>query len=529
MGVYLNPGSQNFRRSINSEIYVDKTKLISFTNSCLNTQQGYICVSRPRRFGKTMAADMLSAYYTSGEDTRDLFRGMAVFEEDSFAKNLNRFNVIKVDMQTFMTKTKSVEDMLARLTRFVMIDIRREYPEILFRDAEDLSESLSDVFQETGKQFVLIIDEWDCVIRRYHALKAQMEYLDFLRNLMKDQPFIALAFMTGILPIKKYGEHSTLNMFFAYSMIDSASISDCFGFTENEVIGLCKRYSMDFREAQEWYNGYHMVVNPEGERKDYSIYNPKSIVESMHRHKFDTYWNQTESYDALKVYIKLNIDGLKDAIIEMLSGNPVEIDTGVFQNDMSEFHSRDEVLTLLVHLGYLTYDQEEHKVSIPNKEVASEFMRSIRELDSWSEIANSVQESRKLLQSLWDMDSDAVAAGIEKAHQEISHLEYNDENSLSCVITLAFYNAREYYTVVREFPTGKGFADICFIPKKHHLDKPAVVVELKYNHSVTAAIAQIKKQEYPAALKDYQGNLLLCGISYGKKKEHRCSIEKFVK
>ncbi|MCD7765547.1 MAG: AAA family ATPase, partial [Lachnospiraceae bacterium] len=474
MGAYLNPSSLNFRRSINSKIYVDKSQLISFTNSCLNTQQGYICVSRPRRFGKTMAMDMLSAYYTAGEDTGALFHTMKISKDQSFQTHLNQYNVIKVDMQSFMTKEKNVEAMLDRLTRFVMIDLKRQYSEIVFRDEEDLSESLSDVFQETGKQFILLIDEWDCVMRRYHSLAEQILYLDFLRNLMKDQPYVALAFMTGILPIKKYGEHSTLNMFFEYSMTDSAELSDCFGFTEEEVVDLCKQYSMDISGVKEWYDGYHMISNPEGERKEYSIYSPKSIVESMLRKNYGTYWNQTESYEALKDYIQLNIDGLKDAIIEMLSGNTVEIDTGVFKNDMSEFHSRDEVLTLLVHLGYLAYDQEKRCVSVPNKEVAEEFIRSIQKIDSWSEVAESVRTSRKLLQALWNMDSDTVAFGVEKAHQECSVLKYNDENSLSCTITLAFYFAREYYTVIRELPSGKGYADICFIPRPHHMDKPAV-------------------------------------------------------
>jgi len=382
---------------------------------------------------------------------------------------------------------------------------------------------------ETGRQFVLLIDEWDCVMRRYHTLEEQIPYLDFLRNLTKDQPYIALAYMTGILPIKKYGEHSTLNMFYEYSMTDSAQISDSFGFTEEEVISLCEQYGMDFQGAREWYDGYHLVSSPEGDRKEYSIYSPKSIVESMLRHRYDTYWNQTETYDALKNYIKLNKDGLKDAIVEMLSGGSVEIDTGVFKNDMAEFHNRDEVLTLLVHLGYLTYNQDSQKVTIPNKEIAAEFLRSIREIDSWSEVADSVQESRSLLKALWNMDSDAVAAGVVKAHQEISVLKYNDENSLSCVITLSFYFAREYYMIIRELPTGKGYADICFLPRPHHLDKPACVIELKYKKSVEAAIDQIKKNHYPEALKDYQGNLLLCGINYNEKKGHECVIEKMKK
>ncbi|MCD8099729.1 MAG: AAA family ATPase [Oscillospiraceae bacterium] len=526
MGSYLNPGSINFQNCLDSEIYIDKSQLIAFTNRKKNTLQKYICVSRPRRFGKSMAADMLAAYYGCGEDTRELFANLKIAQDKSFSDNLNRYYVIKVDMQSFMSKTTSVGEMLERLTKFIVMDLKRLYPTDIFRDPEDLPESLSDVFQESGRQFVILIDEWDCVMRRYHSEQEKKEYLDFLRNLMKDKPYVALAYMTGILPIKKYGEHSTLNMFYEYSMIDSAEISDCFGFTDDEVAELCERYNMNLDTAKEWYDGYRLISEAGGVRREYSIYSPKSISESMLRHRYDAYWNQTETYEALKVYIEMNMDGLKDAIVEMLAGASVEIDTGVFHNDMFELHSRDEVLTLLVHLGYLAYNQDNATVSIPNKEVSNEFVRSVRQISSWGEVARSIQNSKSLLQAVWDMDGAAVAAGIETAHQEVSILQYNNENSLSCTIGLAFYYAREYYNMVREMPTGKGFADICFVPRPNHLDKPAIVAELKWDKSIEAAISQIKEKNYPDCLSDYSGKLLLVGINYNREaKTHECAVE----
>ena len=333
--------------------------------------------------------------------------------------------------------------------------------------------------------------------------------------------------MTGILPIKKYGSHSALNMFTEYSMTDMGALAEYFGFTDDEVKKLCARYEMDFDEARAWYNGYKLVSHSRYGTKTYSMYSPKSVVEAMLKHKFGTYWNKTETYEALKVYIQMNMDGLKDAVIKMLAGESIMINTGTFANDMTSFATKDDVLTLLVHLGYLTYDSENELIAIPNREVSKEYINAISTMD-WTEVTKSVQASQKLLEALWNMDSKSVAEGIDQVHDEISILQYNDENSLSCIINLAFYFAKEYYTIIRELPTGKGFADVCFIPRVKHLDKPAVVIELKWDRDVLGAIAQIKNKQYVSALEDYKGNLLLAGINYNKKtKKHECVIEKW--
>ena len=323
----------------------------------------------------------------------------------------------------------------------------------------------------------------------------------------------------------KNGSHSALNMFTEYSMTDPGELAEYFGFTEQEVAALCEKYEMSFEEAKTWYDGYQLIAHRQTGDKIYSMYSPKSVVEAMLRHRFGTYWNQTETYEALKTYIQMDMDGLKDSVVRMLAGEAVPIHIGTFSNDMTTFATKDDVLTLLVHLGYLTYNSINETVSIPNKEVSREYVNAISTMN-WHGVADSVESSRKLLESLWAMDADAVAAGVEKAHEEISILQYNDENSLSCTIQLAFYFAREYYTMVRELPAGKGFADVCMIPKPCHLDKPAIVIELKWDKSAVGAIEQIKEKQYGNALKDYQGNLLLAGINYNKKtKKHECVIE----
>jgi len=526
MGSYLNPGNKGFLDSLQSKIYVDKTLLIEKINELINTQQRFICVSRPRRFGKSMAADMLSAYYNCGEDSLELFSNLKIASSESYKKHLNRYDVIKVNMQEFLGATHNVDEMLEMLKKYILFDLFDRYENIRYRDEKNLIQVMKDIFTKTNRPFVILIDEWDCLFREYaHNISAQKTYLDFMRSWLKDQEYVALAYMTGILPVKKYGSHSALNMFSEYSMTDPADLAEYFGFTEDEVIKLCDEYKMDFEEARAWYDGYDLVTHSKDGDTHFSMYSPKSVVESMLRHKFGTYWNQTETYEALKVYIQMNMDGLKDAVIKMIAGESVEINTGTFENDMTTFNSKDDILTLLVHLGYLTYDSEKSKVSIPNKEVRQEYINAISTMD-WHEVTRAVDASRKLLQSMWEMDAQAVAEGIDYAHDEISILKYNDENSLSCTIHLAFYYAREYYTIVREMPSGKGFADICLIPRPMHMDKPAVVIELKKDKNAQGAIAQIKQKKYVKALEYYKGNLLLVGINYDKDKKHTCVIEK---
>ena len=525
MGVYLNPSNKGFRESRMSEIYIDKSALLARTNALVNTRQKFICVSRPRRFGKSMAADMLTAYYACGEDTSALFSNLKIASADSYREHLNQYDVIKINMQEFLSATNSVEEMLKSLQKRLLKDLNRVYPD--FVDEDSLIWSMKDIFAKTNRPFVILIDEWDCLFREYaHNTDAQKVYLDFLRAWLKDQDYVALAYMTGILPIKKYGTHSALNMFSEYSILNPRDFAEFFGFTEDEVRALCEEYRMDFDEARAWYDGYDLITHSRDGDTHFSMYNPKSVVEAMLGHKFDAYWNQTETYEALKVYIQMNMDGLKDAVIRMLAGDHVAINTGTFLNDMTTFAGRDDVLTLLVHLGYLTYDSEQGTVSIPNKEVAQEYVNAISTMD-WSEVSRSVEASRKLLQAMWDMDAETVARGIDQAHNEISVLRYNDENSLSCTITLAFYFAKEYYTIIREMPTGKGFADLVFVPRPLHCDKPAAVIELKKDKNAEGAIAQIKQKNYVEALKDYKGNLLLVGINYDQDKNHSCVIEKW--
>lgn len=523
MGVYLNPGNDMFQTALNSDIYVDKTELISITNKVLGTMQKFVCISRPRRFGKSMAAYMLAAYYGKDCDSSGQFAPYKIAKCDSYGKYLNKYNVIMLNIQDFLSVTSSIEEMLSCLQSEVIRELCEVYPDEVSKDEKILSMALNRLYGKRKDTFVFIIDEWDCILRdRSCNADDQKKYLDFIRNLLKDKAYVALAYMTGILPIKKYGTHSAWNMFMEYSMTTPRIFAEYIGFTEGEVRLLCEQYQVDFDAMKSWYDGYTFPKVPH-------IYNPKSVVDALMLDEFGSYWTQTETYEALKTYIDLNYDGLKDAIIEMLAGQRVCIHTERFQNDMTTFESKDDVLTLLVHLGYLAYDSDSSEVFIPNTEIRGEFRNAITG-DHWKDIVTALETSDRLLRATWDGDAELVAELLDAAHMEnTSILTYNDENSLSCVISIAYYSAMKEYMKIRELPGGKGFADIVYLPKKYS-DKPAMVMELKCNGSADGALAQIREKNYVDSLKDYKGNLLLVGINYEKKTEkHVCVIEKVEK
>lgn len=525
MGDYLNPGTASFEESLHSELYVDKSLLIAVTNSKVKTSQKYLCVSRPRRFGKSVAANMLAAYYSCDINSAELFDSLKIAGNPFYLDFRNQYNVIKVNMQEFLSLSSSAESLIDLLQAELIRELQEKYSV----RTDNLIWAMKDAYKQSNRSFVILIDEWDCLFREYRDdEKAQQAYLDFLRLWLKDQPYVGLAYMTGILPIKKYGTHSALNMFWEYTMTEPGEFAEFFGFTDEEVRALCERFRMDYEETRAWYDGYRLVTHSmEGDRL-YSMYSPKSITEAMSRHNFGPYWNQTETYEALKIYIQLDYKGLKDAIIRMMAGESVSVDISGFSNDMTSFQSVDDILSLLIHLGYLSYDSEHATVRIPNKEVGSVYVTSVNRMDDWEELSRSLNESKALLEALWSMEAEKVAKGLNRAHQEISILQYNDENSLSCAINLAFYYAREYYTIVRELPTGKGFADICLIPRTLYADKPAVVIELKYDKTAQGAIDQIKNRQYVAGLEEYKDNLILAGINYDKgTKLHHCVIEKY--
>ena len=528
MGKFVNPNNSAFEKAVVSKIYVDKTGLIELTNSFLGTQQAFICNSRPRRFGKSMAANMLAAYYSKGCDSHELFAGLQIEKNINYEKYLNKFNVIHLDIQWCLMMAKSAEATVSFISKSILKELREIYGSVLSEEVQMVADALADINIATGKRFVIIIDEWDTLIRDEASNKAvQEEYINFLRGLFKGvEPtkYIALAYMTGILPIKKYKTQSALNNFDEYTMLDSDFLAPYIGFTEAEVKNLCEKYQKNFAEVKRWYDGYEL--------EDYHVYNPRAVVSLMLRGSFKSYWTQTGTYESIVPLINMNFDGLKTAIMTMLSGDAVPVRTTSYQNDMVTFKNKNDVMTALIHLGYLAYNQDEQTAYIPNEEIRSEFLDAVEETQ-WNEFFDYHKLSRGILTATLDMDAETVAELIEKVHQEYaSVIQYNDENSLSSVLAIAYLSSMQYYfKPVREMPLGRGFADFVFIPKHRYADYyPALVVELKWNRDAATAINQIKEKRYAESLQDYAGDILLVGINYDKKtKEHSCSIEKLVK
>ena len=479
MGIYVNPGNVAFQKALNSKIYVDKTLLIDVTNSRIGTADCFLCVSRPRRFGKSMAADMLVSYYSKGCDSGALFGGRKIEEAESFKTHLNQHNVIRLDVQRFLYKESHLDTFIDRIQEVVIRELETEYGEYFNPSPHGLPDVLEQIYSNTGKGFIFIIDEWDCVFRLAKNRKEkQEEYLDFLRGLFKGAEYVDLAYMTGILPIKKYGTQkvnsdevgrearlggSAVNIFEEYSMVEAGDLAEFFGFTENEVLDLCSQRNIDFPELKRWYDGY--VLN------GIHIYNPKSVVDVMKRREFKSYWTQTE-----------------------------------------------------------TYDMNNGEVFIPNQEIEQDFKRAVK-VGGWAGLTEALNSSEELLKSTWALDGAAVAEGMSTIHNETaSILKYNNENSLTCTILMAYYSAKAYYmNPIMELPSGKGFADVVYLPKRD-VDRPALVVELKWNKSAEGAIRQIKDKEYASWIEDYTGEILLVGINYSvEDKTHTCVIEKCVK
>ena len=528
MGRFVNPDSSAFQVALNSRIYVDKTGLIEYTNSVLDTTNAYICNSRPRRFGKSYAANMLAAYYSKGADAEQMFSGLRISQAPDFKKHLNKYDVIHIDIQWFLANCEDANTVVPFIANSVLDELCALYPEVLSQEPGSLPDALSRVKDRTGQKFVVIIDEWDAIIRDGAITETvQDEYLNFLRGMFKGvEPtkYIQLAYLTGILPIKKEKAQSAVNNLDEFTMLQADELAPYIGFTEDEVKALCEQYHRDFDKVKKWYDGY--LLN------GYQVYNPKAVVSVMTKGKFRSYWSETGSYEVVVPLICMNYDGLKNAIIEMLSGSAVNVNTATFKNDPARIQNRDDVLTYLIHLGYLGYDEENETAFVPNEEIRQELITAVRS-SNWDELIAFQQESRKLLAATLSMDEKQVAAEIDKIHSEYtSAIRYNDENSLSSTITIAYLGAMQYYfKPVRELPTGRGFADFVFIPKPEYKSTyPALVVELKWNQDTITALQQIKDKKYPESILDYTGEILLVGINYDKtSKEHQCRIEKYSK
>ncbi len=523
MGTYINPGSMGFDE-INSSDYVDKTGLIELINRKVRREGKLVCVSRPRRFGKSYAARMLSAYYDCTCDSHFLFDDKKIASSPDYEKHINSYNVIYMEMTSFISDVNIAGIPLcqlpARIEKALVSDLDEMYPSLkgtCFRD-----KMISLVEKKGERQFIFIIDEWDAPIREAkNDPDAQKMYLEFLRSWFKNGAFtpkvVAAAYMTGILPIKTDGSQSALSDFNEYTMLYPGEYAEYVGFTGNEVEELCSGSNVDFKTMKDWYNGYSFPSVG-------AVYNPASVMKAIRNRSFRSYWTQTSAAEALLEYIGKDYNGLSKTIAGLVGGIEVKVNTDGFANDLTTFRGRDDVLTLLVHLGYLAYDEEKGTVRIPNEEIKREFQTAIHTVPL-EESMKRLQDSEKLFENTLAVNEEAVAGEIEKIHREETvPLNYNSEASLRSVIKLAYYTYRDHYLQLEELPAGDGYADVVYLPLSDS-HWPAMIVELKWNKSAEGAIRQILDGKYPDVLKNYRGEMLLVGINYDRDdRTHTCRI-----
>jgi len=526
MGIYLNPSNAGFKKTLAGEIFVDKTMLISELNKFIDSGNQYVCVSRPRRFGKTIATNMMCAYYSKGCDSREMFSKMKISKAKNYEQYLNKLNFIAIDVASEYQNANVKDNMLVELTDFVRSEFVEQFPKIKFDPNDTIAKCMLRVYAATGETFVIILDEYDCLVRDTFGTHLFADYLEFLNGLFKSntlKPAISLAYLTGILPIVRDRVQSKLNNFREYTILDAFNLAEFVGFTEQEVRTLCKKYKVDFALCKKEYDGYA--------QNGYEIYNPESVVMCMETKKFGNFWGKTSTYMVITDRLKHNYKGAKEDVIKMLSGEEVKVDVEMYLNTMTDFVSKDDVFTYLIHLGYLAYNNKNFKCRIPNLEVRKEWHRAVSTLPDYSKTDEIIKASEELWEQTLLKNSDAVAKALDETHIHVtSNRNYNNENALAAAVYIAFVHALNYYNCFKELSTGKGFADLVYVPVVKSPEHPAIIIELKHNQSTGKALQQIQNKQYFDALNNYKGNLLFVAINYDEDtKKHECEITEWEK
>ncbi|MBO4334074.1 MAG: AAA family ATPase [Paludibacteraceae bacterium] len=522
MGIYLNPDNSGFKMALAADIYVDKTMMISQLNHFIDKGNSYICVSRPRRFGKTFASNMLCAYYSKGCDSAGLFKNLKIAQADNYSQYLNKLNFIKIDVASEYQNASEKENLLVELTEFIRDEFKAQFPAIQFGEKDTIGKCILRVYAATKETFVIILDEYDCLVRQQFGSELFNNYLEFLNGLFKSdtlRPAISLAYITGILPVVRDRVQSKLNNFEEYTTIDAYELSEYVGFTEEEVKPLCEKYGVDFSECKREYDGY--------EQNGFEIYNPESVVKCMLKKKIANYWAKTSTYQVITDRLKHNYKGIREDIVRLLADERVKVNVTRYMNTMTDFITKDDVFTYLIHLGYLAYNEQDSTCRIPNREVRREWFNAVESLEDYSVTDEIIKDSEVLLEQTLDMNADAVAKALDRSHIHVtSNRSYNNEDALASAIYLAYIHALDYYYVNKEVTAGKGFADLVLTPHKPDGRHVPIIIELKRNSTPRTALEQIKDKEYFQHFGHYKGKVLLVGINYDEEaKTHDCEIQ----
>ena len=523
MATYVNPGCNNLQMSLKGKIYVDKSEILTVLNEKFGTEGRFVCVSRPRRFGKTMVGELISAFYSKGANSRSIFEKLKIAETENWDERLNKFNVLKIDLNDFWNDSPTANDVIPNLTKYVMAEMRKEFPGVLSIE-ETIPKAIQAVYNETGVPFVVIIDEYDVMVRERVSEGAFEAYLKLMSALFKGSgasSAIALAYITGIIPIVRDRVQSKLNNFKEYTMLDPRDLAPYIGFTLPEVKALCKEHKMSYKECLRWYDGYRIAPKV-------SICNSNSVCEALTTGKFADYWSKTGAYAAISDYIRMDFEGIKEDISKMIGGGCAEVNVTSFSNQLSDLNTKDKVFTYLIHLGYLVYgvDKKGNGVcTIPNGEIRTEWKNAVEDMRDMTPVFEMIRNSEELLEATQQCDEQAVADALDKAHSYVTSAKnYNNEGSLQSAVGLAYFSATSRYDIKREVAAGPGFADIALKP--YVKGAPGIIIELKMDQAPEVGLAQIKEKGYIRALDSYRGPVYLVAVSYGKEsKKHTCRIE----
>ena len=530
MGNILNSTRQLqlFRGRYEGSYFVDKSEiLIKLNNLIGKVDEQFVCITRPRRFGKTVMTNLISSYYAKGLPSKEIFDTLKISKNETYGKHLNQHNVISLYMAEQPRVCEDVDCYLAYHEKKILKDLRRGFPDCELDSDDELWDVFEDIFYETGEKFIFILDEWDSFFHSdFYTEAGAKKYLTFLKSLLKDKPYVELAYMTGVLPIKKYSSGSELNMFDEFYFPTDTIYDTFFGFTEEEVKELCERNAknsgtIQYEQLAEWYNGYY---TSEGNR----LYNPRSINKSLSQNTIKDYWTETGPGNEILSLIKNNVESVRDDIVRMVSGEAIDFPYRYFKTDFLKLTNRNQILSIMVVYGFLSY--YENQLSIPNKEIMIKFEGVLAD-QSLGYIAELATNSDIMLKATLDGDTAKMEELLEFVHNtEIPTLQYNNEYALSCIVNLIYLNARDKYRIEREDKAGKGFADFIFYPKNPA--DTAIILELKKDDTTQHAIEQILNKKYDTKLQEmkngkirHTGKVLAVGIAYDPKTgKHHCEV-----
>lgn len=544
MGMFLNNivPAERYKTIVRTRFFVDKTLMIAemISSSSVDGQR-YFCITRPRRFGKSVMADMIAAFFGRTAKSGSVFQNLNILRAENYQSNIskdhileyfNKYDMIYIDFSEVPEKCSSYDEYITRILEGLRADLREAFPEFI-SNRKSVWDIMTDIFQKTKQKFVFVMDEWDAIFHMpFISDKDKQEFLRFLKALLKDKAYVEIAYMTGVLPIAKYSSGSEINMFKEYDMATSEVYSEYFGFCGSEVDVLFEIYlrttqrpKITRNDLQDWYDGYRTAG---GER----LYNPRSIVSALTDNQLKSYWTGSGPYDECFYYIKNNVEDIRDDLVLMVSGEGVMAKVREYAATLSVLNTRDQIYSAMVVYGLLTYDNEIGEVFIPNRELMNKFNELLLSNDSLGYVYNLAKESERMLRATLDGDTQTMAEVLKYAHDTESPVfSYNNEIELSAVVNLVYLSARDRYRVEREDKAGEGYVDFIFYPE--HKGDDGIILELKIDSTPEEAIRQIKDRKYALRFQGklgekpkYTGKILAVGISYSRKtKEHLCKVE----